>query len=718
MSRRERLSHWPIAMAIVVFLLFETAAVYLFVMNRRLTRELLQHTWREPTVLLSAAHDPPARVATLYGVDWRVNPPLSIASLPDYVPNAFLAAEDVRFRSHLGFDPIGMGRAFFANLRAGGITQGGSTIDQQIVKARFLSQERTWRRKLVEIALAVLLDARLSKDEILEIYLNDIYLGHSGGKPVLGIDEASRLYFDKLPAQLRVDEAALLASIVRAPNRDNPWKRPDVVRGRRDSILAVMRKRGWISAQQYEHAVDREVRFVNGSIPQAPYPYYLRALRSELVKQIGVRPVIEGGLTIVCEMDPLAQRSAERAARDAPPRLASRYRWIWVESRNNPLEVAILSVDPRNGGIRALVGGTDYDLSPFDRTSNMKRQPGSAFKTFAYLAAISSKHVTTATLLLDSPVSIDVGGADQPWEPHNYDDRYRGRVTLREAFEKSLNVPTVRMTQQIGVARVVDTAESFGFDEKFSRIPALPLGVTEVTMRELTAAYTPFANLGTRVEPYLLREVRNRWGKQLYRHQPETKKVVHADAAYVIHTLLRGVVQRGTASRLRRWGLGYVAGKTGTTNDYRDAWFVGYTPDMVTTVWIGFDHGAPLRLSSAEAAIPVWGAYMSSIPHLRSQPQPPPGVTFRDIDPETGMLWRDGCPGPWREVFLDGTAPTHYCPRGFLGGIVRRVFFGKETFDEPPAITFEQFRRWAAEVDRERQNVERTWDRLRRIFGD
>jgi membrane carboxypeptidase/penicillin-binding protein len=176
-------------------------------------------------------------------------------------------------------------------------------------------------------------------------------------------------------------------------------------------------------------------------------------------------------------------------------------------------------------------------------------------------------------------------------------------------------------------------------------------------------------------------------------------------------------VQRGTASRLRRFGLGYVAGKTGTTNDYRDAWFVGYTPDMVTTVWLGFDHGAPLRLSSGEAAIPIWGAYMSAIPHDHGEPRPPTGVTFRDIDPDTGMLWEDGCPGPVHEVFLKGTAPTHHCPSGIFGGIVRRIFFDRGHFDEPPAITYDQFRKWAAEVDRDRQQVEGFVGRLRRIFG-
>ncbi len=716
LSRTQRLPRWLAALAIIVFVIAEAFAIYIFMLNRRLTRELVSHTWRQPTVIVSVARRSPVRVATLYGVDWRVTAPVTLRAIPDYVPRAFLAAEDVRFHHHIGIDPIGMGRALFTNLRAHGIAAGGSTIDQQIIKTRFLSQARTWRRKITEIVLALLLDARMSKDEILEVYLNDVYLGHSGGKPVLGIEEASRLYFDKRPSELRADEAAVLAGMIRAPNRDTPEKRPDIARARRDAILAVMRQHDWITEAQFAAAKARTVEFNGGDIPQAPYPFYLRALRGDIVREIGVRSVIEGGLTIVCEMDPDAQRNAERVASHAPAQLEATHAWIRAEAQTEPLQVAMLSVDPRSGGIRALVGGSDYNVSPFDRTSAMRRQPGSAFKTFAYLAAIASKKATTASLLLDAPVSVPVNDKET-WQPHNYDDRYRGRVTVRESFEHSLNVPTVRLSEEIGISRVVDTARKFGFEERFAAIPALPLGVTEVSMRELTAAYTPFPNLGIRVEPYLLREVRDHDGKGLYAHELEQKRVADADAVYVLHTLLRGVVQRGTASRLKRYGLGYVAGKTGTTNDYRDAWFVGYTPDMVTSVWVGFDHGAPLRLSSGEAAIPIWGAYMSSIPHLRGELKAPAGVTFRDIDPETGMLWQDGCPGPVHEVFLAGTAPTHKCPAGFFGGIVRRVFFDRDNFDEPAAITFDQFRKWANEVDHNRQQVEGAWGRLRRIFG-
>jgi 1A family penicillin-binding protein len=700
---------------VILFAAIQILSVYLFLLNRRISRELVDRRWAEPTIIRSAAGRSEREILRVYGVGWGMTPPVAIGDLPPHIPNAFLAAEDVRFRSHLGIDPIGIARALFRNVRAGGITQGGSTINQQIIKTRYLSQERKWSRKIVEAILAVVLDARLSKDEILELYLSDVYLGHHDGKPILGIDEASRIYFGKTPARLRADEAALLAGIVRAPNRDNPQKRPELALSRRNAILLVMEDRGWLTAEQARAATARPVEFKGGSVPLQPYPYYLRALRSEIIGRIGMRRIVEGGLTIVCEMDPEAQGAAERAARRGAQSLEARFSWIRRQA--DPLQVAVLSVDPRNGGIRALVGGSDYRRSAFDRTTNMRRQPGSAFKTFAYLAAIASKRATTATLLLDSPIQVRLGN-DEVWEPQNYDEKFRGRVTLREAFEKSLNVPTVRLTQDIGLRRVVSTTEKFEFAKRLEAIPALPLGVADVTVRELTAAYTAFPNLGIRVEPFLLTSIRAREGKVLFQHEMDSKRVCDAAPAYVMHSLLRGVVRRGTASRLKRYGLSHVAGKTGTTNDYRDAWFVGYTADMVTTVWVGFDKGAPLRLSSAEAAIPVWGQYMSAIRHSTKEPEAPAGVTFRNIDPETGMVWADGCPGPVRDVFLEGTAPTRTCPRGIIGRIVRKVFFDDESFDEPAAITLDKVRRWANEVDRNRQNVEGFFDRIRRLFGN
>lgn len=688
---------------------------YLFHLNRRITNEIVGRPWRNPTEIIGGGRADGQVVARVYGSDWRSTTPVLVSELPSHVSNAFIAAEDVRFRRHIGVDPVGIARAFFTNLRSGHIAQGGSTIDQQIIKAKFLSPERTVRRKIIEVLLAVMLDLRMSKDDILEAYLNDVYLGHFQGTPVLGIDEASRLFFDKRPGQLRVDEAALLAGIIRAPNRDTPEKRPDLARARRDAILALMRDRNWISGSDYDAAVRRDVKFTWGRLPEQPFQFYLAALRAEVADEAGGKWLSRGGVKIVSELDPRMQRAAERSARNGVASLNGRYSWLRKQSRSEPLQAAILSVDPRTGGIRALVGGSDFNVSRFDRTTNMRRQPGSAFKTFAYISALSTHRFTNASLLLDAPLTVTV--ANREWTPHNYDEQFRGRVTLREAFEKSLNVPTVRMSQEVGVGRVVRTASRFGFSEKFEEVPAFPLGVNAVSVRELTAAYTVFPNLGRRVDPYLLRAVIAPRGQVIFKREMKSQQVLDAATAYVAHSLLRGVVQRGTARRLRRYGLDNAAGKTGTTSDYRDAWFVGYTPDLVTTVWVGYDRGMPLRLSSGEAAIPIWGSYMSAIPTSGKDIDPPAGVTFRNIDPESGFLWSEGCPGPIREVFLSGTAPTRHCPTGVFGRIVRRVLFDDENFDEPPAITFEQFRRWSAEVDKQRQEIESNLEKLKRVFG-
>jgi len=689
---------------------------YFAYLNYKLGRELFAHQWKTPTEIYSVADGTPKLVAKLYGSDWRTTMPVELKDLPEHVPAAFIAAEDVRFRSHIGVDPIGILRAFFANVRKGEVVQGGSTINQQLVKQKLLSNDRTYRRKFVELPLAIVMDARMSKDEILEAYLNEVYLGHSNGRPVLGIDEGSRLYFSKAPEKLAPHEAALLASLIRAPNRTSARK-GDVAKARRDRILAEMHDRDWVTDEQFERAKQQPVRVRPGSVPTQLYPYYFAAMRAEAAEFVSERVLASGGLKIYAEIDSEMQDSAERAITRGAATLRSRYSWIRKQNEKDPLQAALLSIDPRTGGVRALVGGSDISQTAFDRTRMMKRQPGSAFKPFAFLAAIASKEATTSTLLLDAPLRIELSDTDV-WEPHNYDERYRGRVTLREAFEESLNVPTVRLTESLGQGQLIRLAKNSGFDEEFREIPALPLGVTEVTMRELTAAYTIFPNLGVRSEPFLVRAIHNRKGKKVYSREVKHERVVDSAPAYVLHTLLRGVVKRGTAARLRRYGLGEIAGKTGTTNDYRDAWFVGYTPSLVTTVWVGFDRGAPLRLSSAEAAIPLWALYMRDVGVGDTTVRKPQGVDERRIDPESGFLWAQGCPGPVIEYYLSGTAPTRGCPRGFFGQIVRRALFDKENFDEPAAITFDKFRRWSADVDRSRQEVENTLDKVRRIFGD
>ncbi|MEO5580291.1 MAG: penicillin-binding transpeptidase domain-containing protein, partial [Gemmatimonadaceae bacterium] len=352
-----------------------------------------------------------------------------------------------------------------------------------------------------------------------------------------------------------------------------------------------------------------------------------------------------------------------------------------------PLQVAILSVEPSTGGIRALVGGSDFKRSQFDRTRRMKRQPGSAAKPFTYAAAIASRTVTSASIIDDSPVRVTLA-SNRTWEPKNYDQQFRGPVTVREAFEKSLNVPAVRIATNTGVGRVRDVLQRAGFSGDLSETPAIALGVDDVTMRELVSAYSVFPNLGARTDPHLIEKVEMAGGRQVYSYEPRKTDALDPAVAYVIHSLMRGVVLRGTASALNQSGLGHVAGKTGTTSNYRDAWFVGYVPDLLTAVWVGFDDGTPLRMSSGESAVPIWAAFMRGAPRVRGEIQPPPGVSVVQVEAASGRVWRPGCGPAIAEVFLAGSEPRGSCGGAFDGS---QIYV---QFSEPGTPTEAQLAEW------------------------
>ncbi|MGH9458309.1 MAG: transglycosylase domain-containing protein, partial [Thermoanaerobaculia bacterium] len=644
----------------------------------RVWTEMSPDSWRTATVILDREGE---TVVELYGGEWRLTEPVLLEDLPEHVPAAFLAAEDVRFRRHPGIDPIGVARAALANVRHGGIAQGGSTITQQLAKMRFLSAERTFTRKAAEAVLALLIEARLSKDEILEAYLNDVYLGHRNGRKIVGVDEAARVYFDTEADELAPAQAAMLAGMIRAPNRDNPEERAKVAHERRDAVLGTMLEREWISDEEHEEATSGRTRFRDGSLSRAAHPYYLAALRAELIERVGARRLRAGGLRVQTALDLDMQEAAEEAVRRGTRRLRNRYRWLRTDE---PLQAAILAVDPATGGVRALVGGTDWSESQFDRTRSMRRQPGSALKPFTYAAAIAERRITPATLVEDAPVEIELSRNDV-WRPENYDERYRGAVTVREAFEKSLNTPAVRVAQDVGVRRVRNVLDEAGVSGELSDTPAIALGVDEVSMRELLSAYSIFPNLGVRSEPHLVGRVETASGRTIYQWEERGERVIRPAVAYVVHSLMRGVVRRGTASALRHWDLEHVAGKTGTTNDYRDAWFVGYAPDLLAAAWVGFDDGTPLRISSAEAALPVWAAFMADAEHDRGDIEPPEGVSVVTIEPASGLLWAPGCGRRFDEAFLEGTEPEERCR-----GRVERPPLLVE-FEEPPVISPETY---------------------------
>src|SRR6266851_1345032 len=458
LTSRRRLVQLALLTLLIGFVVF-AAAMLLDVV--RMSRRIVDKPGRHPIESVSAVRSVDSEpIVLFYGDDWRVTRPVDLHDLPEYVPQAFVAAEDVRFYHHPGIDPIGLARAMFVNVRHMRLVQGGSTITQQLIKQKLFSNQRTFRRKIPEMLLAIVLTAEMSKADILEGYLNDVYLGQYGGAPVLGIDEASQMYFSKSPTRLTVDEAALLAASIRAPNRVNPVDQPAAAKTRRDAILATMHDHKWITDEQFNRATARPIHLHPGELADAPFGHYLSAARTELATEKARIP--ENGIRVICEIDPRAQQAAEETARRAIAELRSRYPWL----RNAAdLKIAILSADPRSGGVRALVGSRDFASDAYDRTRRMVRQPGSALKPFIYAAALGSRKFTNVSILLDEPLQVKLA-RNRYWSPQDYDQRFRGPVTLRVALEQSLNVPTVRLAQQVGLDYVADELDDFGFEEK------------------------------------------------------------------------------------------------------------------------------------------------------------------------------------------------------------------------------------------------------------
>lgn len=614
--------------------------------------------------------------------------PVRLADVPPALLAAFLAAEDQRFFEHRGVDLRGTARAAWVNVRQGRIAQGGSTITQQLVKNRLLTPRRTFLRKVREAWLATLVDWRYPKERILEGYLNEIYLGQRGGLAVRGVGAAARAYFGKEVGQLTVAESATLAGMTRAPNSYSPAVNPERARERRNAVLARMQELGWIGEQELRTSSAERVRVRPGPGGGQPAPYFTDAVRQELERELGEDALAEvPGATIETPLDLALQRFAERAVTRGLERLEARHPKLTRRAAGDRLQAALVVIDPATGQVKALVGGRDYGASQFNRATLARRQPGSAFKPFVYTAALARRPgtvsqpasagstpqgapaLTAASFVDDSPISLSVNG--NVWAPRNYEDKYEGRVTVRRALEGSLNAATVHVAEAAGLPRVVDTARAFGIESPLAAVPAVVLGSFEVTPLELARAYAPFANGGTRPHgPVMLTAVRGADGTVLGLDDGSSDRVLSPAEAYLITSLLTGVVQNGTAASEsgRLAGLP-VAGKTGTTNDGRDAWFVGYTPTLLAAVWVGFDDGEAHGFSGAQAALPIWADFMRQA--LEAYPAAafdmPPGVIVVDIDATNGKRATSSCPLVARETFLAGTEPAPCDEHGGLG---------------------------------------------------
>jgi len=584
--------------------------------------------------------------------------PVVLSDVPEALIKALVATEDTRFYTHRGLDYRGIARALYRNIRSGRILEGGSTLTQQLAKILFLTPERSYLRKIKEMALALKIEQRYTKQEILTLYLNQIYFG-SGA---YGIEAAAQTYFGKQAKDLALAECALLAGIPRSPKYYSPFKSRENAFRRRTHVLNRLVATGSITEAQARDAsyVPLPTQPTVQHTGPAPAPYFVEYIRQKVEERFGSSILYSGGLNIYTSINTTLQGHAERALiaglEKLEPKLDRKHKHL------QPLQAAILALDPATSHIRAMVGGRDFSKSQFNRAWQALRQPGSAFKPIVYATAV--EHGFSATdMLSDTPMSVKVD-AKKTWTPENFTRTYQGDVTLRKALAQSLNVPTVRLMSKIGIEETIRYARILGIKSPLKAVLPLSLGSSDVTLLELTSAYSVFANGGIRIEPVAILSITDSSGRVLFSSDVLPVQAMKPETAYIITNLLKGVIERGTGWKARELGRP-VAGKTGTTNDYRDAWFIGYTPSLVAGVWVGFDDQRSLgpKATGSRAALPVWLDFMKQA-HQNQDPMDfsvPSGILFRNVDPRTGLLSTEFCKLSLREAYLPGTEPRKFC---------------------------------------------------------
>lgn len=576
--------------------------------------------------------------------------------LPKSLLQAVVAVEDHRFYHHLGVDPIGLTRAVTVNLMRGGRAQGGSTITQQLAKNYFLTHEKTYLRKIKEIFYALALERKYTKQEILTLYLNEIYLGQRGAVPISGMAQAAYAFFSKEIGQLKLEESALLAGLIQSPNAYAPDRHPERARARRNIVLRKMMEQGMISEADARAASEKPIALREGKYMGRTAPYFVDHVTEELLERLPDASFSAEGYAIETTIDLRAQALAERSLREHLDTLQK-------ESKV-PLQGAVVMMEPRSGRILALVGGRDYGTSQFNRATQARRQPGSVLKPLVILAALQEKKpaLGPTTLLKDEPLTLTVDGTS--WSPQNNDKQFHGDVTLREVLEQSLNVPTVRLAQDIGLPRVIELLKTLGIRGQLKPHPSLALGAYEVTPLEVAGAFAALANGGRYHPPYAVKRVRDREGAVLFEADPPETKLGQAAELWLVRDMMRGVVERGTGKAARSMGYKYaVSGKTGTTTAARDTWFVGFDAELVTVVWVGTDQNQATNLTGSKAALPIWVKIMKEL--RRGDPPPsdpmPEGLERHTLCAETLQRVGETCPVRLEEVFWRANPPTESC---------------------------------------------------------
>jgi penicillin-binding protein 1A len=733
--------------------------------------------------LVTRVYSEDGKIVGEYFVEKRVLVPLS--AIPVHLREAVISAEDDSFYKHRGIDYRGVARAFVVNLLAMEIKQGGSTITQQLARSLFLTPDRNFTRKMKEAILAWRIEQVLSKDQILEIYLNQIYFG----KGAYGVQSAALTYFDKDISKISLPESALLAGMIRSPGGYSPYNHPEEAKMRQKQVLRRMFEEGFLTEKEFTEAYQQNLYLKKPLKEEELGPYFLEYVRQTVVAKYGAQRLYRGGLNIYTTMDydmqlaatqtlkeglrnldkrrgyrgpirrkPLTEVAEDRAGRSgalAPSEISAgdilegtvlkvskdsalvslgtstgrikRVDMLWARKRlkgpdftrasyhqdamvndilspgdvimvrvlalekgtqpavlsleQEPMvEGALVSMDPSTGAIKAMVGGYDFRRSEFNRAIQSRRQPGSAFKPVIYGAAMELG-LTPVTLFEDAPVSYEVPDRMEPWTPENYDKKFYGPITLREALTYSRNVVTVKLVEQLGIGNVIDFARALGIKSPLDRNLSLSLGASGVSVMELTSAVGVYANEGIRIEPMAIYSIEDASGNRLETHFPQGAQVISPQTAYLITNMMEDVIQQGTGRAARSLGRP-LAGKTGTTNDFTDAWFIGFSPNLVTGVWVGFDSIQSLgdRESGARVALPIWMNYMQQA--LQKIPEKPftipEGIIFLKIDPDTGLLARPTSLDFVVDVFRQGTEPTAFTPYSWFYAPRRGRFIGRE----------------------------------------
>lgn len=598
-----------------------------------------------------------------------------LASIPERLRQAVLAIEDQSFYAHPGINPFRLAVAAAAAVFGTSRPSGASTITQQLARMFFLTEEfnaelrsgergRSWGsywRKAREIVMSLVLERRASKDEILEMYLNDVYLGQRGSFAIHGVAEAARIFFGKDVANVSLSEAATIAGTIRNPGL--PFTNPRRAVERRNVVLRAMAGEGYITTDQAERASREPLEIVARAVDNAA-PYFVDLVTERVAEALPGVTAQSGAVNIYTTLDLNMQRAALEAVRLGLVRvdelLARRRR-----ADERP-QAALIAVDPQSGDILAMVGGRSYNTSQLNRATDARRQPGSVFKPFVFLAAFEyaaeqgRTDLTPASLTLDEPASFSFG--DEVWEPKNYDD-YDGEITWRRALAMSRNLGTIRVGEQIGFDTVAAVWRKVGVGTPPRGYPSITLGVFELTPLEVAQAYTLFPNRGL-VRPLRAIDRVEAGGRTLRPERPRPVPVARPETTFLVTNMLRSVINEGTGAGARAAGFALdAAGKTGTTNDLRDAWFVGFTPELLAVVWVGFDDNQPLGLTGTQAALPIWTEFMKAA--LAGRPnrafEPPDGITFVEIDRDTGKLALPTCPRTITESFMAGTEPGEYC---------------------------------------------------------